>query len=275
MLRLACFLFMAGAATAAAPEVGFRLGERPGAPPPEGLTLDSSTVGSDRLECLREGEWSVGHLELKSATAAPDDRLVLRIVGGAALAPVPTLVRTGERETYVRNAHRDGADVVASVPYPAKGAADSYELVDLSSSVEWRTEPALEADPRDKSPLGERRALVFIPADDEPQGRHARDSRFAPFRVVRESPAYAELLDRTKPYLFRYPAYAGGPANAAALVRVVRALGADRVALIAHGNGAAIMRLALENAALSKRVTGAFTLSSVMPASLLESLSTR
>jgi len=268
IFRLAMLVALAGMAAAVTPEVAVRLGESP-ASVPDGVSVTSSTRGSDRLECLREGEWSVGSLEV--GAPAGDGPLALRILGGASLAPVPALVRCGERETYVRNAHREGADVVARLPRPAAGGHDHYELVDLSSSVEWKVEPELLPDPRDTDPPGNRRALVLIPADDEPTTRRPRDARFAPFGVLRDAPAYAGLLAGTKPYLFHYPAYRGAIENGAALARLLRALDAPRVALIAHGNGAAILRHALEIPALKRRVDAALTLSPSTPPALLES----
>ena len=87
----------------------------------------------------------MGSVEVSAERGAQADPLVLRILGGAELAPVPTLVRRGERESYVRNARREGADVVARVPWPAAGGRDHYELVDLSNSEEWKVQPELKA----------------------------------------------------------------------------------------------------------------------------------
>ena len=53
----------ASAAMAVGPEIAVRVGEP--APAADGLTIGSTTDGSDALECLREGEWSVGQVKVK------------------------------------------------------------------------------------------------------------------------------------------------------------------------------------------------------------------
>src|SRR5262249_10794808 len=63
---------------------------------PDGLTAASTTAGDDGLTLLREGEWSMGQVQIR-ATAQPvtADPIVLRIAGGTKVAPVPALVRHG------------------------------------------------------------------------------------------------------------------------------------------------------------------------------------
>lgn len=287
-------LFVAATAMAEPREVAIRLGAD-GPALVEGLSMTSSTEGSDSLECLREGEWSVGHVTLKATRAAPEGEpsLTLRILGGAERAPVPALVRRGPvklgdgqtpvtlgtppvRETYIRNARRDGTDVVATIPFPlVPGLEDRYDLVDQSVSVDWRQEPALEADSRDGEPQGRRRALVLIPGDEEGDDGHGpRDARLAAFQVLRDAPAYKKLLATHKPYIFRYAAYRDPDGIAAALTQLVRTkLPAGKVALIAHGSGADLMRRALAAPALARRVSSAITLAENTPATLFSALS--
>ena len=233
-------------------EVTIRLGEAsaPGAQ----LAVTSSTRGSDALECLREGEWSVGQVSI-TASSAGDDELTLRIVGGASQAPIPALVRRGPvrsadgktevRETYIRTAHREGSDVVAHIPFPpVPGVEDRYDLVDQSTSVEWLTEPHLEADPADREPLGKRHLLVLVPGDDDA------------FNLLRKSPALHAALATHKPFVFRYPAYRSARENAAALVKLIRAqAAAGQAVLVAQGSGAAVMHQAA--GALGRRVAPA------------------
>lgn len=277
----------ASAAMAVGPEIAVRLGEP--APAADGLTIGSTTDGSDALECLREGEWSVGQVKVKALVPAADGQgtITLRILGASERAPIPALVRRGPikqadgqtpiRETYIRNAHREGDDIVATIPYPlVPGVDDCYDLVDQSVSVDWRQEPALEADPKDHGTDATRRALVLIPGDEEgEQGARAYDARLAVFRVLRESPAYKDLMATHKPYLFRYAAYRDRKATAAALTQLIRSKFSGHVALIAHGSGAELMQQVLGAPGMKKRVVSAFTLGDSTPASLLANLAAR
>lgn len=285
-LAVLMLVLSAGAAMAAPPEIALRLGEV-GPTVSGGLTLTSATEGSDALECLREGEWSVGQVTLLARGPAPDRQLTLRILGGAERAPVPALVRRGPikqpdgqtpvRETYIRNARRDGADVVATVPYPpVPGLEDRYDLVDQSASVDWRQEPALEPDPRDREPRARRRALVLIPGDEEgDQGHGLGDARLAAFQVLRDAPAYKALLATHRAYIFRYAAYREPAQNAAALAQLIRNLPAGRVALIAHGSGADLMLRVVATPVIARRVSSAVTLAESTPASLFSALTAR
>ena len=269
----------------AADDVAVRLGERPLAVA-DGLTVESNTDGSDALECLREGEWSVGQVVLKAAHSGAGT-LTLRLVGAADRAPVPALVRRGPdalpgarpadaqvRETYIRNAHREGEDVVAQVPYPVvPGVEDRYDLVDQSVSVDWRQEPVLEPDPKDHEPLGDRHPLVLIPGDElGDQGAQRRDARLAAFRLLRDAPAYKALLTTHKPFVFRYASYRDRAATSAALAKLLCKRFSGHIALIAHADGADLMRAALAQPAVRRRVTSAVILGEATPAVLLAGL---
>lgn len=263
---------LGASAVMAGPEVSVKLGDGQVA---EGLAIDSSTEGSDALTCLREGEWSVGQVTLTAKQALPPgETLTLRILGGAELAAKPVLVhRVRDRESLIRNAHVEGADVVATVPFPDLADASRYDLVDQTESVDWRQEPQLEPDPKDHDPKGKRRAVLLIPGDEEGDtGSGAYDKRLAAFRVLRDAPAYADLMKGFKPYVFRYGAYRDRAATSAALARLVREkLGRD-VVLIAHADGAELMQAVLDAPGMKHRVQRAFTLGDGTPAALLAGL---
>lgn len=265
---------LGASAVMAAPEVTFKLGEEP-VQLVEGLAIDSSTEGSDALTCLREGEWSVGQVTLTAKEAVPaGETLTLRILGGAQLAPKPLLVhRVQDREALIRNAHVEGADVVATVPFPDLKDASRFDLVDQTESVDWRQEPQLEPDPKDRDPQGKRRAVVFIPGDEEgDQGDGAGDKRLAAFRVLRDAPAFRDLLRTSKPFVFRYAAYRDRAATAAALTKLVREKLGRNVVLIAHADGAQLMQSVLAAPGMKNRVQSAITLDDGTPAALLAGL---
>jgi pimeloyl-ACP methyl ester carboxylesterase len=241
-------LLLVAALMGAPPELAVTLGRDAAGPAPD-LTVRSTDRGTDDLSILREGEWSVGQVSLAAPAVSKDGpALVLRLKGAAAKAPRPTLVRRGPvplpdgktfaQESYVTTTRRDGEDVVAMVPFPpVAGVEDRYDLIDLTHSIEWAGEPALEEDVKDRAPLGARRGLVLVPGED---------GAVETFKTLRESSKYEELRRAYKPYVFRYPRYRSARENGEALARLVQrqlpGLGAGRLALVSHGAGGVVMR---------------------------------
>lgn len=263
------FLLVA-ALLGAPPELAVTLGKDPAGP--GNLTARSTDRGTDDLVVLREGEWSVGQLTLSARAVAQDTpALVVRLKGAAARAPRPTLVRRGPvplpdggtiiQESYITTTRRDGDDVVATVPFPpVAGTEDRYDLVDLTHSVEWAPEPVLEEDPKDRAPLGDRRALILVHGKDngDLSGNGHSASKIEVFKTLRESSKYDELRESYKPYFFKYPTYRSTKENGEALARLVQqklpGLSAGRVALVSHSMGGQVMRYAAAASAMARRV---------------------
>lgn len=261
-------LFLVAALLGAPPELVVTLGRDPAAP--GGLTVQSTDRGTDDLAILKEGEWSVGQLALSAASASQESpALVVRLKGAAAKAPSPVLVRRGPvplpdggtftQESYITTTRRDGDDVVATIPYPPVAlVADRYDLVDLTHSVEWAPDPVLEEDPKDKAPLGGRRALILIHGKENADlsGNGHAPSKIEVFKTLRESAKYDALRAAYKPYFFKHPTYRSTKENGEALARLVAAKlpgpGAGRVALVSHSMGGQVMRHAA--AAMPRRV---------------------
>jgi hypothetical protein len=213
---------------------------------------------------LRPGEHSIGHVVIHADSSAGKDEaepvVTLRIQGAANQAQMPALLRQGaiplpdggtaQTAGFIPGMHPDGNDLVAEIPaVPVAGSADTYDVVELSGSVEWSTDPVLVEDPKDTAPLGNRKMLVLVHGLDSGDLHPSASSDAQKTTVwdgLRSGPELAKVQANSKVYIYKYPTYRTTRENGQTLAQLIKQaqpnLNDGQLVLLAHSMGAQVIR---------------------------------
>ncbi|MBI3893150.1 MAG: hypothetical protein HY303_16650 [Candidatus Wallbacteria bacterium] len=235
-----------------------------GETPVRSIQLGLRTLKPGRMQTI--DIVGTGSLTLEGAPTGPEALVALVRLGEA---PGPRGERLPEASGFLAATAAQGR-LTAEVPLmTGLSTAETFTLVDLSQSREWKQKPELRETPEDPAPLGGRHPVILIhgiESRENPEGDVEQGGKVKTWDKLRASPRYAALRQRCKFYIYLYPTYRSVAQNGTDLVQLVEEkiglahLPSSSVLIVAHSMGGLVSRHAMRTAGFGEKVRTLVTL---------------